>query len=152
MTLNDLLIRAGVNPELVLMLRYRPNERELNRLLPWIARVRPELFDAYQETQTPQLERAMEKLAGHGYVLSFIRSDWPKAIFIGLYAIRAARPLTKQAYWSLYKRSLASTLTSWYLLSVSLAISLSVSTAQTSTNGPATLLIFSIGSPAEDWY
>ena len=41
MLLNDLLIRKGIDPEQVLVMRHRPHERQLNKVLPWLAADRP---------------------------------------------------------------------------------------------------------------
>jgi hypothetical protein len=67
------------------VLRHRPHEHKLNKVLPWLAAERPELFNAYQQTQSKQLERAMKKMTGTGYVASFIGREPGKALFIGLY-------------------------------------------------------------------
>jgi len=39
---NNLFLGKGINPEQVLVLRHRPSERELNKVLPWLAAERPE--------------------------------------------------------------------------------------------------------------
>lgn len=87
MELNDLLEQAGINPQSVIVLRHRPTEPELNRRLPWLAVERPDVFNRYQQTQGPRLESSMLKLAGTGYLASFIGHAPGKALFIGLYAI-----------------------------------------------------------------
>ncbi len=46
MTLNDLLRRQDIDPEAVIVMRHRPHEGELNRVLPWLAAERPEVFNA----------------------------------------------------------------------------------------------------------
>jgi len=66
--LNDLLKGKGVDPKRVLVLRHRPREPELNRVLPWLAAEKPHLFNAYQQTQGTRVERAMQALVGNGYV------------------------------------------------------------------------------------
>src|SRR6185436_11951901 len=57
MKLNDLLLNNSIDPQSVLVLRHRPKEPELRRILPWLAGERPDLFNAYQQTQYEKLER-----------------------------------------------------------------------------------------------
>ena len=51
MNLNQLLNEKGINPEQVLVLRHRPSEPQLNKVLPWLAIEQPNIFNAYQQTQ-----------------------------------------------------------------------------------------------------
>ena len=51
MTLNDLLLAKGIDPKQVIVLRHRPSESKLNKVLPWLAAEDPDLFNAYQQTQ-----------------------------------------------------------------------------------------------------
>jgi hypothetical protein len=97
MNLNDLLCGKGIDPERVLVLRHRPGEPELNKVLPWLAAEKPELFNAYQQTQGEKLEKAM---LGGAYVASFIGKDAGKALFIGLYSIRDSKPMKLADYWA----------------------------------------------------
>lgn len=99
MNLNDLLLSKGINPQHVLVLRHRPNEPELNRRLPWLATEKPELFNAYQQTQGKRVERTMQGLIGHGHVASFIARGAGKALFVGLYSIGASTPLSREEFW-----------------------------------------------------
>jgi hypothetical protein len=78
------------------VLRHRPTERELNKVLPLLAADRPDLFNAYQQTHGEKLERAMTKA---GYVASFIGHEPGKALFVGLYKIGKTKPLTHAQYW-----------------------------------------------------
>ncbi|OHB68238.1 MAG: hypothetical protein A2Y77_01645 [Planctomycetes bacterium RBG_13_62_9] len=82
------------------MLRHRPWEPELNKVLPWLAAEKPDLFNAYQQTQGEKVERAMRRMEGSGYVASFIGREPGKALFVGLYAISQSRPLTYEEYWN----------------------------------------------------
>lgn len=99
MTFKDLLHKEDIDPRHVIVLRHRPHEPELNKVLPWLAAERPEVFNAYQQTQSPRLERAMEKMKGVGYVASFIGREPGSALFVGLYFIAGSRPLTYEEYW-----------------------------------------------------
>lgn len=94
--LNDLLRMKGIDPDRVLVFRHRPFEPELNKVLPWLAVEKPEVFNAYQQTQTPRVEKAMQRAA---YVASFIGHEPGKALFIGLYSVGQSKPLTRQEYW-----------------------------------------------------
>jgi hypothetical protein len=80
--------------------RQRPQESELNKVLPWLAAEKPELFNAYQQTQGGEkVERAMQTLTGLGYVASFIGREPGKGLFVGLYSIAASKPLTFEEFW-----------------------------------------------------
>jgi hypothetical protein len=46
--LNDLLVKAGLDPARVMIMRHRPTEKELRALLPWMAAERHEVFNVYQ--------------------------------------------------------------------------------------------------------
>jgi hypothetical protein len=96
MTLNEMLRIRGFDLRQVLVMRHRPSEPGLNRILPWLATERPDFFNAYQQTQGPKEERAMEKAE---FVASFIRHGPGKALFIGLYKITGHRPLTREHFW-----------------------------------------------------
>jgi hypothetical protein len=69
MTLNDLLLSKGIDPQTVLVFRHRPHEPQLNKVLPWLAAEQPEVFNAYQQTQGGRVEKAV---SGASYVASFI--------------------------------------------------------------------------------
>lgn len=99
MNLNDLLLSKGFNPQHVLVLRHRPNEPELNKVLPWLAAEKPEIFNAYQQTQGERVERAMQALSGTGYVASFIGREPGRALFVGLYSIGGTKPLSREEFW-----------------------------------------------------
>jgi len=69
MNLNDLLLGKGIDAQKVLVLRHRPSEPELNKVLPWLAAEKPNVFNAYQQTQGEKLEKTMK---GARYVAAFI--------------------------------------------------------------------------------
>ncbi len=96
MELRDILVKSDINPDNVLVLRHRPKERELRKVLPWLAAEHPSTYNAYQQTQTPRVEKAMQKAE---YVASFIGHEPGKALFVGLYKLGEPRPLTKSTYW-----------------------------------------------------
>jgi hypothetical protein len=101
MKFNDLLLGHDIDPEHVLVLRHRPTEDKLNSIFPLLASEREDLFNTYQQSQGEKLEKAMSTMVGVGYLASFIAHGAGKALFIGLYKIMAARPITYDEYWSL---------------------------------------------------
>jgi hypothetical protein len=82
MNLNDLLLGKGIDPRHVLVFRHRPHEPELNKVLPWLAAEKADVFNAYQQTQGKRVERAMQLMTGTGYVASFIGREPGKALFV----------------------------------------------------------------------
>ena len=97
MNLNDLLVAKKIDPEQVLVLRHRPPEPHLNRVLSWLAAEKPKVFNAYQQTQQNiTVERAF---LGAKYVASFIGHKPGKALFVGLYAVGGSKPLTREEFW-----------------------------------------------------
>lgn len=98
MDLNDLLKGKGINPESVLVFRHRPTEPPLYKVLPWLAAEKPDIFNAYQQTQGEKVEKAMTSAS---YVASFIGHAAGKALFIGLYSIDGSKPLTREDYWQI---------------------------------------------------
>jgi len=99
MNLNDLLLLKDIDPRQVLVLRHRPHEPGLNKVLPWLALEKPDVFNAYQQTQGPKLEKVMKALVEAGYIASFIGHEPGKALFVGLYSIEASKPLNRREYW-----------------------------------------------------
>jgi hypothetical protein len=99
MNLNDLLKSKDIDPRKVLVLRHRPNEPELNKVLPWLAAEEPDVFNAYQQTQGQRVERAMQAMTGTGYVASFLGREPGKALFVGLYSIGTSKPLSREEFW-----------------------------------------------------
>ena len=98
MRLNDLLAGKNIDPARVLVLRHRPHEPELNKVLPWLAAERPDTVNAYQQTQAPKLQGAMTRAA---HVASFIRYRPAQALFVGLYWIEGSRPITQEEFWKI---------------------------------------------------
>ncbi len=101
MNFDDLLVREGIDPGRVLVLRHRPHEAGLHRVLPWLAAERPSVFNAYQQTQVEKLERSMARMVGDGYVASFLGQGPGRALFVGLYSIDGARGLSFEEYWEI---------------------------------------------------
>ena len=54
MNLNDLLTKQGLDTKLrkhIVVMRHRPHEQALRKVLPWLAAEKLDLFGAYQQTQ-----------------------------------------------------------------------------------------------------
>jgi len=88
MNLNDLLNAEKLDPDTTLVMRHVPRERELRKVLPWLAAERPDVFNAYQQTQNPKAEKQILRAK---YVASFIGHGAGKALFVGLYEMRGAQ-------------------------------------------------------------
>jgi hypothetical protein len=97
-SLNDLLRQKDIDPQHVLVVRHRPVEPKLNKVLLWLAAERHDLFNAYQATQSPKLEKAM---MGAKYLASFIGHQPRKALFIGLYSIGGWKSITPEEFWQI---------------------------------------------------
>jgi hypothetical protein len=97
MQFSDLLAEAQIDPQTVIVFRHRPRERELRKVLPWLAESRPDVFNAYQQTQGPIVEKAMQRAK---YVASFIGHKAGKAVFVGLYKVNGFEPLSYEEFWS----------------------------------------------------
>lgn len=99
MYFNDLLARHRIDPGKVLILRHRPHEPRLRKVLPWLAAERPATFNAYQQTQPdPRTEAAMCRA---DFVASFIGHEPGHAMFVGLYRRGSWRPLTGDEFWQI---------------------------------------------------
>jgi len=99
MYLNDLFLAKGVDPKQVLVVRHRPPEPKLNKVLPRLAAEEPDVFNAYQQTQGEKLEKVMKAMSGTGYFASFIGHEPGKAVFVALYSIGPSKPLTRDEFW-----------------------------------------------------
>lgn len=97
LNLNDLLLKNGIDPARVVIFRHRLQEPALNKVLPWLAAEKPDHYNAIQQTQGAQAEKALLKAE---YVASFIGDTAGQALFVGLYKIGANRALTYKQYWN----------------------------------------------------
>ena len=99
MQFNDLLSKEGIDPKDVMVLRHRPGERKLRKVLPWLVDENPKLFNAYQQTQGKRVEKAMQRAK---FVASFIGHEAGKALFVGLYKnVGKARSLSFAQFWKM---------------------------------------------------
>ena len=95
MQLNDLFRSEGFDPKGVIVFRHRPKEPKLRRVLPWLVDENHEVFNAYQQTQGPAIEKAMQRAK---FVASFIGHEAGKALFVGLYQVNGYKPLSFDQY------------------------------------------------------
>jgi hypothetical protein len=65
MDLTSILTENKIDPRDVLVLRHRPHEPELRKVLPWLAAEQSQLFNAYQQTQSEKVEKAMLRIGLH---------------------------------------------------------------------------------------
>ena len=98
MNLNDLLQKHDIAPADTLVLRHRPGEPNLRKKLPWLAATKPEVYNAYQQSQWPKLEKAFTQAK---YIVSFIGTEAGLALFAGLYTIEGSRPIDSAGWWSI---------------------------------------------------
>jgi hypothetical protein len=82
MEFNDLLKVKQIDPATVLVFRHSPKEEALFKVMPWFITEKPQTFNAYQQTQTPRVEKQMERAK---FVAAFFGHESDKAAFIGLY-------------------------------------------------------------------
>lgn len=95
---NDLLIKAGLEPSDVMVMRHRPAEKELRAVLPWLAAERHGIYNAYQSNHSDVVEKA---LARSKYLASFIGHESGRAVFVGLYEVAGYEAVTVQQFWAL---------------------------------------------------
>ena len=79
-------------------MRHVPKEAGLRRALPWLPAEKPDVFNAYQESQNPDVEKQLAKAA---YLVSFIGRKPKEAVFVGLYKVAGRKPISHAAYWKI---------------------------------------------------
>ena len=97
MELNDLLKREGIDPATVLVMRHCPREPKLNAVFPWLVEENHNLFNAYQQTQTPKVEKAFQSAA---YLASFVGTENGFAAFAGLYKFGESTKMSYRQFWA----------------------------------------------------
>jgi len=95
---NDLLRKAEVDLDDVLVMRQRPYEPQLRRVFAWIEGDRPDLFAAYQASQFSRAEKALSRAR---FLASFIGLSSRRALFVALYDVKSARKITREAFWAM---------------------------------------------------
>lgn len=94
MTFNDLLTKSGFDLATTMVLRHRPTEPQLRKVLPWLAAERPSIFNAYQQAQGERVEKAMQTAK---HVAAFIGREAGKATFVGLYSLEGWKTMNVDA-------------------------------------------------------
>ena len=95
MQFNDLLIEQNIDPAMALVLRHRPIEGRLRKALPWLAMERPELYNAFQQSQFPDAEKMFMRAK---YIASFIGIDAGTARFTGLYTVDGWKTISSEEH------------------------------------------------------
>jgi hypothetical protein len=106
MELNDLLRKHQIDPGKVIVMRHRPDELGLRKVLPWLVHEQPEVFNAYQQSHSGPQEEALRRLAGDGWVASFLGLKPGEAVFCGLYEIRNFEELNLKAFWAIRENAI----------------------------------------------
>lgn len=101
MELNDLLQKHGIEPAKTIVMRHRPDEPGLRRVLPWMVHEQPAVFNAYQQSHSGQQEELLRKLSGDGWVASFLGLVPGQAIFCGLYRIHGHEEIGRKKFWTI---------------------------------------------------
>jgi len=98
--LRQLLEAVGIDPDDTLVMRHTPDQPALRQRLPWLAAERPTVFAAYQSMHR---ERVEASLRARGHLASFIADrDAPdRALFVGMYAVRGARPISEEEFYAI---------------------------------------------------
>lgn len=94
--LNDLLRDAGLDPASSVVMRHRPKEKSLRKVLPWLIQDRPELFTAFQSQHGPTVERILKNAST---LASFVADGAGRALFVGIYAVRGFEQISQAQYW-----------------------------------------------------
>jgi len=97
MEFNDLLGRDHIDLEGVLVFRHRPKEPKLRAVLPWLVEEDHKLFNAYQQTQGPIVEKAMQSAK---HLAAFIGHEPGRALYVGLYKVGKTTQMSYRQFWS----------------------------------------------------
>jgi len=96
--LKDLLAGQGYDPtaQKIVLLRHRPYEANLARVMPWLISERADLFEAYQSVPG----RPQSSLRKADLVISFLGLRPGTAHFIGLYRVGDHHPIDVEGFWA----------------------------------------------------
>lgn len=100
MDFKDILRIACIDPDIkdnVVLIRHRPFEPKLAKVMPWLISERPELFETYQSVPG-RPEKALQRAR---YMASFLGFRPGTAHFVGLYRIAESRELDFDGFWSI---------------------------------------------------
>lgn len=93
--LNDVLVKLGLDPKRVMVMRHRPSERPLRKALRWLAAENHDLYNAYQCTHSEKVEKALGRAT---HLVSFIAHGAGKALFVGVYKMDGWKDITSAQY------------------------------------------------------
>lgn len=94
--LNELLERSGIALANTMVMRHRPVEPAIRRVLPSLVLERPDLFRGYQQFQWPRTEKAMVRADN---LIAFIGHAPGRAVFAEAYRVAGHRAVTPEEYW-----------------------------------------------------
>lgn len=100
MDFKDILRIAGIDPDFkdnVVLIRHRPFEPQLAKVMPWLISERPELFETYQSVPG----RPETALGRARYMASFLGIRPGTAHFVGLYRIGESHDLDFDGFWNI---------------------------------------------------
>lgn len=86
--LNTLLSSIDIDPRDVIVVRHRPKEAALRRILPWLALERHDLFNLYQSIQGGAAGRSMARAR---FLAVFVGLAPGEATFAGLYRVEGGQ-------------------------------------------------------------
>jgi hypothetical protein len=95
----DLLKEIGIEGSKkseVLVMRNSPVEPELRARMPGIAAETPNLYKAYNSSQFPRQEKALQRAR---FLASFIGIREQRAMFVGLFKVNGHKTITQAEYW-----------------------------------------------------
>jgi hypothetical protein len=75
-------------------MRHAPVEPALRKVLPWLAADQPDIYNAYQQSQRPRVQKQMTAAS---YVVSCIGHKPRKALFVGIYKVSDYRPVVSMS-------------------------------------------------------
>lgn len=88
LTFVDILTKNEIETETTLIMRHRPEQPALARVLPWLADEHPDAFNAYQSTQNTKVQNQLRKAS---LLASFVASGVGEAVFVGMYEVNIGK-------------------------------------------------------------
>ena len=88
LTFVDILTKHEIDTQTTLIMRHRPEQPALARVLPWLADEHPDAFNAYQSTQNTKEQNQLRKAS---LLASFVASGVGEAVFVGMYEVNIGK-------------------------------------------------------------
>ena len=98
MDLKDIVKKHGLPLDKVVVVRHKPKEKELLKVLPWLVGERHDLFNAFQSFQAKQVEASIKKAR---YIASFITHGSGTALFVGFYERCGEQEITESDFFAI---------------------------------------------------